>query len=173
MTGGWADWGRRIKGSVLDMPSVIYLLETQVEMSCLQFWGKVRTGNVGLGGSNTEIVLEAEGLEETPCGMSTDRKEKGLQEGRVCWPAPAHGGYSIQVRVTLSLGQNGHIPRAQLSGTQSAHHRGVLRFLHWVNGYSQGGREPTIISWHPERIVIASLFHRDYNCDTNSHTDLS
>lgn len=80
----------------------VYLWEIQMEMSCLEFWGKVRTGNVGLGGSSIERVFKAERLDEINSEMSPERKEKGLQVGWVHWPAPAHGGgYFSQIRTTL------------------------------------------------------------------------
>lgn len=81
------------------------------------------------------MVFEAGGLEEITSGMATGRKEKALQDD---WagPAPAEGGYSLRVRIALPLGQNGPIPRAQPSVTQSAQHKGIVWFLLWTNGYS-------------------------------------
>lgn len=50
------------------MPSVKYLLDIQIKMSHLEFYGTVRTGNMDLGVTSVEIVFDAEGLDEVTCG---------------------------------------------------------------------------------------------------------
>ena len=49
----------------------------------------------GFGRQQHRNGLEAEGLDEINCGMSPDRKEKVLQEGWACWPAPAQWLFSL------------------------------------------------------------------------------
>lgn len=65
----WKRLGAESKCSILDsMPSVKYLLDFQIKMLHLDFYGKVRTGNVDLAVTSVETVFEAEGLDEVTYG---------------------------------------------------------------------------------------------------------
>lgn len=70
----------------------------------------------------------------------------------------------------LSLGQSGQIPRAQPSVTQSAHYKRYTLSSE-LSKQLQRGREPTVTSYRPGRLVTALLFHRECNWDTNNHKD--
>lgn len=102
--------------------------------------------------------LKPRGLMKSSVGWA--RTEKRKSSRRAEWAlAPAHGGYSFQIRGTL-LGAKWANSKGPTTSDPKCTPQTCTLISVRANGYRQGGKKPTGTSCHPERVVITSLFQR-------------
>ena len=152
----WDYWGRsrlegcKMENSVLNMPSVIPIRHpggnvTSEEMLGLGKWiWDLPTIRHGIWGTRGDHLWEA-----------TGKKRKPFK--RIAWPAPAEGGYPLQIRVTHPSGQkwaNSKGPSIGDPKCTTQRHSLIFALNKWV----QSGREKATMSTHKPWKISNSIF---------------